>query len=123
LVQASPRSGAVGGTIEVHLDSPTGQLIGETTQVVPKEVDFRRLLAVNPPSASAQAGNAQSQPQAPQVDFNARRRMMSTLATAVLQPVEGSHDLYFVFRNSGAASNQIIMQVLEIEFKNGSPKK
>ena len=119
LVQATPRSGAAGGTIEVHIDSPDGPLIGQTEQVVPKEIDFRAFAATNnPPTASAKKGTTQPQP--PPMDPAARRRMMSTLVDAVLKPVEGLHDLYFVFKNSSAASNQIIMQVLEIEFKNGS---
>lgn len=119
LVQASPRSGSAGGNIEVHMDSPDGPLLGQTSQVVPKEIDFRRLMANSPPPVSGKAAATQPQP----VDFAARRRMMSTVASATLEPAEGLHDVYFVFKNSSAASNQVIMQVLEIQFQNGVQKK
>ena len=111
LVQARPRVGAIGGIIEVHLDSPEGKLIGQTQEVMPKDVDFRKIMAL------LNAANA-NKPGAPPVDRNAARRMMSTQAKAALEPVEGVHDLYFVFKNSTASANQILMQMLEIQFQN-----
>lgn len=121
LVQATPRSGAAGGIIEIHLDSPDGLLIGQTEQVVPKEVDFRAFAAANNPPAAKKGGPNQAQPTP--VDPAARRRMMSISVKATLNSVEGLHDIYFVFKNSSAASNQIIMQVLEIQFQQASKQK
>jgi len=115
LVTAQPRSGAIGGVVEVHLDSPYGKLIGQSQEVVPKEVDFRKIMA------AMNAANA-NKPGAPPVDRAAARRMMLTQAKAILEPVEGIHDLYFVFKNSEASANQIIMQMQDIQFLNELPK-
>ncbi len=111
LVQTQPRVGAIGGTIEVHLDSPEGKLIGRTQQVMPKDVDFRKMMAL------MTAGNA-NKPGAPPVDRSAVRRMMSTHAKATLEPIEGIHNIYFVFKNPTASANQILMQMIEIQFQN-----
>lgn len=97
-VQARPRVGASGGTIEVRLDSPEGQLIGTTQSVVPKEVGFGR-----PPEG---------------VDPLTWRRSRDTQAQARLQQVAGVHDVYFVFRNDEAIAEQILMQINEIHFMN-----
>ena len=121
LVQASPRAGSSGGTIEVRIDSPEGKLIGTSEPVVPKEIDFRRLMANNP-TPPAQKGKKPAAP-APQPDFAARMRMMSIHAVIPIEAVDGMHDVYFVFKNETAASNQILMQVNEIEFRQSqSPK-
>jgi cytochrome c len=120
LVQASPRAGASGGTIEVHLDSPTGQLVGTSNEVVPKEIDFRRLMATNP---QQNAGNKKpGTPPAPQPDFATRMRMSSIHAVIPLKEVDGAHDVYFVFKSPKATTNQILMQVIEIEFRQNISK-
>jgi cytochrome c len=122
LVQASPRAGASGGTIEVHLDSPEGKLIGTSEAVVPREINFRRLMANNPPPSAQNRRN--TGPPAPQPDFATRMRMSSIHAVIPIEGVEGPHDVYFVFKNPQAASNQILMQVIEIEFRQQlSPPK
>ena len=97
-VQATPRVGAAGGTIEVRLDSPDGQLIGTTQKVTQKEVGFGR-----PPEG---------------VDPVTWRRSRLTQAQAKLQPVEGIHDVYFVFKNPDANTGQILVQISEIQFLN-----
>ena len=120
LVQASPRAGASGGIIEVHLDAPDGKLIGQTETVVPREINFRRLMAANPAPAT---NTKKPAPPPPPVDFATRMRMQSIHAIAPLEVTDGVHDIYFVFKNPQAAANQILMQVIEIEFrKNISPK-
>ena len=123
LVQASPRAGASGGTVEVHLDSPDGKVVGTSGAVVPKEIDFRRLMANNPqqPQSGANRRNSGTQP-APRLDFAARMRMSSIHAVIALDQVEGDHDVYFVFKNPQAATNQILMQVVEIEFRQNVSK-
>jgi cytochrome c len=114
-VTAQPRSGAIGGIIEVHLDSPDGKLIGQTQEVLPKDIDFRKIMAI------MNAANA-NKPGAPPVDRAAARRMMLTRAKATLDPVEGAHDLYFVFKNPKAGENQILMTMQDIQFQNEIPK-
>ncbi|MBX7124271.1 MAG: PQQ-dependent sugar dehydrogenase [Cyclobacteriaceae bacterium] len=110
LLQAQPRSGAIGGWIEVHLDKPDGKLIGKTDMIVAKDVDFRKIMAeVNKRNAGKNAGP---------IDFGAMRKLMSTNAGATIEPQTGAHDIYFVFRNPEAKPSQILVQMMEIEFKN-----
>jgi cytochrome c len=121
-VLAQPRSGSQGGVIEVHLDSPTGKLVGQSGLVVPKDTDFRKLMAEMaakaPKPAAAKPGDAPKKP-AP-MDMNLLRKLMSIHTEAALEPVEGQRNLYFVFRNEKAKSNQIIMQMIEISFQEGA---
>ncbi len=125
LVQAQPRSGAVGGIVEIHLDAPDGPLVGQTEQVVPKEISFQQAIAAM--TANANANNKGKQPATQQrrpgggggaagIDFNMMRRFMSISAKAPITPTTGVHDVYFVFRNPQAKDNQTIMQAVEITF-------
>ena len=43
---------------------------------------------------------------------------MSINTQIALEPVDGMHDIYFVFTNSKATPNDPLMQMIEIEFKN-----
>ncbi len=63
---------AVGGRIEVHVDSPTGQLLGQTEELRPTE------------------------PKNPADVFK------PSLTKATISPATGVHDLYFVFKNEKA---------------------
>jgi cytochrome c len=121
LVQAQPRSGAVGGVIEVHLDSPDGPLIGQTGQIVPKDVDFMRAMAANNNNNNNKKGNSQQQQRRRQggggaagFDFSMLRRLMSINVKAPLQAAEGMHNVYFVFKNPTAKENQTIVAAVEI---------
>lgn len=120
LVQAQPRSGAVGGIIEVHLDSPTGPLLGQTETIVPKDISFQSVIA-------AANKNNNSQPRRRQggggggaagIDFGAMRRLMSISMKVPIPATEGVHDIYFVFRNPNAKENQTIVQAVEFTFQN-----
>lgn len=68
---------ASGGKIEVHIDNPTGQLIGESEKILPSS---RSIMDAKP-----------------------------TELKVNVQPVSGSHDLYFVFRNDGATGALFIV--------------
>lgn len=120
LVTAQPRSGAVGGIVEVHLDSPEGKVIGQSQQVVPKDVDFRKIMAAANVANTTNA--AKKGTPAPPINFGAMRKLMATQAKATLEPVDGIHDLYFVFKNPKASANQILMGMQEIQFQNEIPK-
>jgi cytochrome c len=115
LVQAQPRIGAAGGVIEIHLDSATGKLIGKTEPIIPKAVNFRAAMAQ--PVSATQQRSTQRQPPAP-LDMAARRRLLLTLASATIESSEDLHDVYFVFRNTDAKPEQILVQVSEIAFHN-----
>jgi cytochrome c len=125
LVQAQPRSGAVGGIIEVHLDSPDGKLIGQTETIIPKDVDFRKAMASmmpKPDNTKKKKATTEAPRSAAQFDFSLLRKLMATHAKASLEQTEGVHDVYFVFKNPKAAANQIIVQMVEIEFQNNIAK-
>jgi cytochrome c len=111
LVQAPPRLGAVGGIIEVHLDSPGGPIIGKTETIVPKDVNFRAFMAQL--TAEAKKKGQNGPPDMPSI-----RRLALTTATAHLVATQGFHDIYFVFENDKAKPEQIIAQISEIIFHN-----
>lgn len=122
-VQAQPRSGAVGGIIEIHLDSPDGKLIGTSDSVVSKDVDFSKFMGggnnAKPKEKPGAKKEAQKAP--PKIDFAAIMKMMSVSAKAVIAPTEGFHKIFFVFKNDKAGDEKIIMQVLQITFQNKVP--
>jgi len=124
LVSAQPRTGAVGGSIEVHLDSPDGPIVGQTGQIVPKDVDFMQAMAAaNAKNNKASAGKGAPRRQgggggAAGFDFSMLRRLMSLNVKAAVQPTTGVHDVYFVFRNPTAKENETIVQAVEITFQN-----
>ncbi|HTE32988.1 MAG TPA: PQQ-dependent sugar dehydrogenase [Chryseolinea sp.] len=126
LVQAQPRSGALGGIIEIHLDSPNGKIVGQTDTIVPKDIDFRKARAAlmpKPDDTKQKKGGATAPPKAaPPIDFSLLRKLMSVHATAPIEQTDGIHDVYFVFKNPQATTNQIIVQMVEIQFQNSVPK-
>lgn len=115
-VQAQPRSGAVGGVIEVHIDSPDGKLIGKTDTVVSKDFDFSKFMAGNKPAAKPGANQKQQAP--PKIDYDAIMKLMNVNTSAAVTPVNGFHKIYFVFKNSAAGPDTILMQMVRINFSN-----
>ena len=94
----SDRVGAKGASVEIRLDSPTGQVLGETEKVT-------------------SAPNAGFRPPAG-VSRKEWMRQNSAKPTATLSAVDGKHDIYFIFKNTDAKSEEILVSVNEIEFKN-----
>lgn len=115
MVQAPPRIGAVGGVIEIHLDSPTGKLIGQTDVIVPKEFNRQAIMA-QLQAQNSKGKKSNEPPSASTIDFNAMRKLMSINTTAKLESTAGVHDVYMVFRNSKAESGQILLQVVQSTF-------
>ena len=72
---------AVGGRIEVRLDSPTGQLLGQTDDLLPIEAK------------------------------NAAEVFKPSLTKATIAPTTGIHDLYFVFKNEKAGKAPLFVPV------------
>ncbi|GAB3162830.1 PQQ-dependent sugar dehydrogenase [Telluribacter humicola] len=72
---------AVGGRIEVRIDSPTGPLLGQTEHIQPVEGGGTSAAAAFAPS----------------------------LAKVTLTPVSGVHDLYFVFKNENAGKSPLFV--------------
>ena len=127
LVQATPNSGAVGGIIEVHLDAPDGKLIGQTEMIVSKPFDMARMIenmgGGKPKPGAKPAPAADKKPSGPPkgFDFRMLRKMMATNASAAIEPINGVYNVYFVFKNSKAGTNQPLMQMVEIQFQNTIP--
>jgi cytochrome c len=116
--QAQTRVGAAGGVIELHLDSPTGALVGTSDKIEPREMRMGSGAASPPPAqpaASTGAMPAAGTP-APAATPPARTNMNSKLKVNVPQNA-GQHDVYLVFRNEKAKDTQIVMAVSAIEFK------
>ena len=72
---------AVGGQIEVRLDSPTGQLLGQTDEILPVEAK------------------------------SAADVFKPIMTKVTLTPATGIHDLYFVFKNEKAGKSPLFVPV------------
>jgi cytochrome c len=97
-VDISPRADAIGGYVEVRLGSPTGELIGQSQKMEPKNLGFMRPPAgVNP------------------IDW---RRQNTPKAEVKIKGVSGFQDVYFVFKNPNAKETDILMSISEIQFSN-----
>ena len=125
LAQATNRAGAVGGTVEIRLDSPTGPLIGKTTSVKVTNPIFPGAVPANaqrPASATATGtaatpvGTSATAPAGGTPDRAAMVRRMSQKVTADIRPTTGIHTVYFVFTNPQATADQVLMQVVAIQF-------
>ena len=101
-VQTSPRNGASGGVLEVHLDAPDGPLAGSASAFGPEEFNMRRMFGAPPPTTPE--------------EIKARRRMGSQTLSVDLSGVNGIHDVYLVFRNADAAEGRVITSLREVEF-------
>ena len=125
LVEATPSSGNVGGIIEVRIDSPDGKLIGQTEMIESKELDFARIMetmggkAKKDNASSAKADTAKKEPMA-EFDFDMLQQLLARHAMANITPVDGMHNIYFVFKNSAAKAKEPLMQVTEIHFNNAA---
>lgn len=97
-VEVSPRADAIGGSVEIRVGSPTGQLIGQSEAIVPKEAEFRR-----PPEG---------------VNPVEWRRQNATKAQVVVNSTAGKQDVYFIFKNPKAKGEEILMSISEIEFRD-----
>ncbi|MGB3799815.1 MAG: c-type cytochrome, partial [Lewinella sp.] len=112
--EASERSGSAGGTIEVRLDSPDGEVIGQTEKVVHRELDYDAELMKQRQAWEA-AGKKGPEPNIWQV-----RQSLKPTWSVPVGDTEGIHDVYFVVRNKDTKPGQILVQLETIEFKSGS---
>jgi cytochrome c len=124
-VQATPNSGDAGGVIEVHLDRPDGRLLGKTEMIESNPLDMARIMEMMGGKPKAKKGAAPKvdtakKKQAPPIDFDAFQKLMSTHTVASIESIEGTHSVYFVFKNSRAEAKQPLMQAVEIDFQNSA---
>jgi cytochrome c len=120
LAQATKRAGAVGGVVEVRLDSPTGKLIGTTNAIVVNDPSFGPPLTANTNTQQQRPANAQAGGTAPAAGQQRRPQggRMSQQAVTKIEATTGKHDVYFVFKNPDAQPNQIVMSVNVVQFQN-----
>ncbi|MBB6326483.1 cytochrome c [Algoriphagus iocasae] len=94
----SARNNAKGASVEIRIDSPTGTVIGQTEKVT-----------------SAPAGGFRPPAGMSRLEW---MRQNSAKPFAKISEVNGRHDIYFIFKNSDAKSEDILVSINEIEFKN-----
>jgi cytochrome c len=104
---AQKREGAVGGTIEVRLDSPTGQLIGKKEVELAPEVDMAKIIA------ELENENKNLKPGEKPKTFSRPTRKPVEIK---IEQVKGKHDIYFVFKNDNAQPIQPLMSLTKIKF-------
>jgi cytochrome c len=121
LVLAMPSSGDVGGTIEVHLDAPDGKLVGQSEMLQSKEIDFDKVVASFLSKSKIESGGnktgASPATQLSPADIDELKKKILPHVTAKLSGAVGMHNVFFVFKNNKAAANQLLMQVIEIDFE------
>ncbi len=137
---AFPMMGYIGGTIEVRLDKPDGELLGQVNiesknpnfggsaanaaqnsgGAKTKQLATAPLVAKKPSTPAPRNAGANRQPS------TAKRKPSTGIGNPFampgiktdIKPVSGLHDLYFVFKNENAKGDQPLMSVSNIKFNN-----
>ncbi len=128
---ANPGQGFSGGIIEIHLDSPTGDLLGQT-EIKPVNPFAALMNAANatqnaggakpapgakPAAPTAAPGKAPAKPKG--IDMSRIARMMAMPGTKIdIKDITGQHDVYFVFKNDKAKSSAPLMSITNIKFND-----
>ncbi|WP_221391123.1 PQQ-dependent sugar dehydrogenase [Dyadobacter sp. NIV53] len=105
---AQRREGSVGGTIEIRLDSPTGQLVGEQKVEIAPEVDIAKVMA----EMESEKKNAKPGEVVKQRNPFARPPVILTL-----KDTQGKHDIYLVFKNDKAKAIEPLLSFSKITFQ------
>ncbi len=115
--------GYQGGTIEVRLDNPDGELLGQVT-IESKNPNFGGSAA----NAAQNSGGAKTKPSTVNRQPSTVNRPARAGSTVIanpfaipgiktdIKPVSGLHDLYFVFKNENVKGDQPLMSVSNIKF-------
>jgi len=119
---AFPSMGFVGGTIEIRLDKPDGDVLGQANIVASNPsfmvADSAQNAGGTKGKAAKAAAPAKKKTKAPLIlsdDFNPFAGMSSKLD---IKPISGLHDVYFVFKNDKANADAQLMSVSNIQFNN-----
>ncbi len=125
---AFPMMGYIGGNIEMHLDNPEGELIGQV-----KIESVNPFLGAGTANAAQNAGGAtkaKAEPPKPSPEAKKMAGAQKKPAAGIgnpfarpgiktdIKPVQGVHDIYFVFKNEKAKGDQPLMTVSNIKFNN-----
>lgn len=127
---ANPSQGFAGGTVEMHLDRPDGELLGGT-EIKPVNPFAAFMSAANAtqnnggakaaapakPAKAAPPSKAGAKPKGP--DMASFAKMMAGMATKIdIKDITGLHDVYFVFKNDKAKPSQPLMSVSNVKFND-----
>ena len=122
---AFPMLGYIGGTIEVRLDKPDGELLGQV-----------KIESVNPvfggsaANAAQNAGGAKSKTAKAAPPVAVKKQVKPSKKPAAgfsnpfarpgmktdIKPVTGQHDIYLLFKNENAKGDEQLMSVTNIKF-------
>jgi cytochrome c len=111
-----------GGKVEVRLDAPDGELIGETV-IEPEQFNTRYRGAFDG-LANMTKDKAIRSKRYPPLDLSkffargADKNSFTIPSAAKLKEVEGKHDVYFVFKNELAKPEESLFPLAEIELIN-----
>lgn len=136
---ANPSQGFIGGIVEIHLDNPTGELLGQL-EVKPVNPFAAMMNAANatqnsggnkpgakpgvpaaPAAGPPKAGAAKPKAPARPPGFNMANiaRLMGGMGIkADIKETTGQHDIYFVFKNDKAKPTDPLMSVSSIKFND-----
>jgi len=116
-----------GGEIEVHLDSPTGALIG-ATYLSDKQFNTRYRGLFIPPPGEVYNG-VKPDLSLPQLDASkffapgVDKSLYTLPSFADIKPTAGFHDVFFVFKNHKLKPEESLFPLAYIEFMNKMSKK
>ena len=111
-----------GGSIEVHLDSPSGELIGKTT-LSDKQFNTRYRGLFIPPPGEVYNG-VKPDMSLPQLDASkffapgVDKSLYTLPSIAAIKKTTGFHDVYFVFKNDKLKPEESLFPLAYIEFMN-----
>lgn len=108
-----------GGTVEVRLGAPNGELVGSAR--IEREQFNTRYRGVFGGLSNMTEEQQQRSKRYPSIDEKkffapgSDKNSFTIPSFAVLKPVEGEYDIYFVFKNDSVASNESLFPLAEIE--------
>jgi cytochrome c len=111
VAEAPGRANSPGGTIEVRLGSPDGELLGSSEKIEVVNIDFRAELQ------KMRTEWEQGGQKGPRPGF---REVRAKFQPQISIPIDktGKHDVYFVVRNPEAVEGDILLQFDNVEFRN-----
>jgi cytochrome c len=125
---ANPTQGFTGGVIEIRLDNPTGELLGQAT-INPFNPFAAMMSAANSAQnkgtdkTAAKPAPKKAAPASPP-KANGKKQPVFDLSSLFaghgiatdIKEVSGRHDLYFVFKNDKAKPAEPLLSFSEIKF-------